>query len=629
MKNIEITSSVHVKEGIGSSSLEQIFADWLRAFEATLTSGDPDKLAKLFVERSYWRDQIGLTWDMRQYHGREALIDPLIAAARNMAPANFRIAKGRTPPRMVEYLDTHLLEGFCNFDLPHGVGQAMVRLDPDVGTRGRALCYTLGTDLLSVHGVEERHSRKVTPDAMEPVFPIHGFEPEHPGQTWPEYLASKSRFNDRDPDVLVVGGGHSGVMIGARLQAMGVSYLIVDKGERPGDSWRKRYESLALHTVGATNQLPYIPTPDVFPDYIPKDRWADWIESYSRAMGLSYWSSTELVSAKFDDETGRWACDLRLADGSEKTVRPVHVALALAGVGSKPIIPELPGLHEFGGQTIHSSQFKTGRDFAGQRVLVVGTSTSGHDIALDLYNKGAKVTMAQRGPTIVTRLVEGVKHNANYVTGEMSVEEADQRRGANMIRPLRDKYLQLVTARNRPANAKMNAALEKAGLRLWEGPDDTGWLGKLARDFAGFYINMGCADVIAAGGIRILQLADLENFQSEGWRDRSGAIHEFDTIIFATGFNNPREELGRIFGPEVADRIGPCSGFDAEGEQHGNCRPLRQRQIWQIYGGINDCRRLSKIMALQIAAQLAGKVPPLERQEDNTLRECPTPKDAR
>lgn len=598
----------------------QVFQRWLIAFEAALSSGDLEQLKPLFLVESYWRDQIGLTWDMQQFWGCDALCDRLLEGAKEMRPSGFRIAPERAEPRLVIYNGAEYIEGFCQFELPHGIGQAMIRLRAAAESPAGALAFSLGTDLHSVSGVVERKTIKVTPDNMEPVQPIHGFDPAYPGQTWPEHLAENAAYEERDPDVLILGGGHTGIMVGARLHQMGLSYLIVDRGERPGDSWRARYESLALHTVGSTNQLPYIRTPDIFPDYIPKDRWADWIESYRKLMGLNYWSSTEFISGAFDEADGLWRCELKLADGASRTMRPRHIVLALGGVGSDPIVPNLPGLDDFAGTMVHSKYFKTGRDYRGQRVLVVGTSTSGHDIAFDLYNKGAQVTMAQRSPTMIARLVEGVRHNENYVSGKMSVDEADQRRGANGIYPLRTEYLRRITIENNKQNAELRAALERAGLRLTDGPDGTGWLGKLAREFKGFYINMGCADVIASGDIKVIQMDDFDRFVAEGVRMRDGSIIPFDAIVLATGFINQNQELTGMFGEEIARRVGPCAGLDETGEQYGNSKPLHQRQLWQIYGGINDSRRLSKVLALQLAAQLKGFVPPLERMENGRLR---------
>lgn len=599
-----------------------LLGQWLQAFEKAVASADDDGLKSLFLEESYWRDQIGLTWDMVQYWGRDALIPPLASACRAMSACNFRIAAERTAPAMLEYEGKECVEGFCEFDMPHGIGQAMVRLVPDTTSPAGCKAFTISTDLESVAGVEERFSHTVTPEDVYPKFPIHGYAPAYRGQTWSRYLRDSAAFEDQDPEVLVVGGGHTGLMVAARLHVMGFPYLIVDRNARPGDSWRVRYDNLALHTVGATNQMPYVRTPEIFPDYMPKERWADWLESYQKAMGLNYWSSTTLTKAVFDETDGRWTCTLEKEGGEVRTLRPRHVVLALGNVGNDPIIPDLPGLSDFAGSTVHSKFFQSGADFAGKRVLVVGTSTSAHDIALDLSNNDCQVTMAQRGPTIITKLVEGVRHNVNYIANTMSLAEADQRRGANNIYPLRQKFLQRVTEQANRDNAEMNAALERAGLRLWSGPDDTGWLGKLARDFKGFYHDMGCIDPILDGRIKIIQMDDFDRFVAEGARMNDGTVLPFDTIVFATGFHNQIRALTEIFGSDVVERVGPSIAFDEMGEQLGNARPLHHRQIWQIYGGINDCRRLSKILALQLVAELKGFVPPLERQPDNSLRRC-------
>lgn len=597
-----------------------LFERWLATFEVALGDADAAALDHLLLETSYWRDQIALSWDMQQFWGRDAFRDALLASARDMRPHQFALDPSRTAPAIVALGDVDYIEGFFTFALPHGVGQGFLRLLPDATSPTGARAFSLGTDLKSVDGIVERTTVRVSPENLVPIHPIHGFEPAYAGQTWPDHLREKQLFDTDDPEVLVIGGGHTGAMLGARLQQMDVPYLIVDKGARAGDSWRNRYDSLALHTVGGTNQLPYVRTPDVYPDYIPKDRWADWIEAYVKLMGLNYWSRTALVSARFDEDAGRWQCDLQLADGTVRAMRPRQVVLALGGIGGDPLMPDLPGIDDFQGEKLHSKYFKSAHAFAGKRVLVVGTSTSGHDIALDLHHKGASVTMAQRSPTIVAQLVEGVRHNANYVTGKMSVEEADLRRAAGGILPLRDQFLQRVTVEANKTNAELNAALTRAGLKLYDGPNGTGWLGRLAREFRGFYLNMGCADVIAAGGIKIVQMADIDRFTAEGALMTDGRALPFDAVVMATGFVNQNQELADMFGDDVARRVGPCAGLDATGEQYGNCKPLHQRQLWQMYGGINDTRRLSKVLALQLAAQYAGLVPPLERRADGSLR---------
>ena len=109
-------------------------------------------------------------------------------------------------------------------------------------------------------------------------------------------------YADHDPAVIVVGGGQAGLSIAARLQQLGVDTLIVDRHERIGDNWRTRYHSLTLHNEVHVNHLPYLPFPPTFPVYIPKDKLANWFESYVEAMELNFWTGTELVGGSYDEK---------------------------------------------------------------------------------------------------------------------------------------------------------------------------------------------------------------------------------------------------------------------------------------------------------------------------------------
>ncbi len=94
------------------------------------------------------------------------------------------------------------------------------------------------------------------------------------------------------PHCLIVGGGQNGLMLAARLKRLGVSALIVDALEKPGDGWRKRYRSLYLHDPVFLDHFPYQPFPDHWPLYTSKDKMADWMEIYAKAMELDIWGST-------------------------------------------------------------------------------------------------------------------------------------------------------------------------------------------------------------------------------------------------------------------------------------------------------------------------------------------------
>ncbi len=103
---------------------------------------------------------------------------------------------------------------------------------------------------------------------------------------------ASAAYADRDPAVLVVGGGQAGLSAAACLGQLGVDTLIVDRERRVGDNWRNRYHALVLHNQTHVNHLPYMRFPPNWPAYIPKDKIAGWFEAYVDSMELNYWTST-------------------------------------------------------------------------------------------------------------------------------------------------------------------------------------------------------------------------------------------------------------------------------------------------------------------------------------------------
>ena len=162
-------------------------------------------------------------------------------------------------------------------------------------------------------------------------------------RNWADMRRKASAYDDREPTVLVVGAAQAGLSIAARLNQVGVDTLVVEKWPRIGDSWRKRYHSLALHNSIHLNHLPYMEFPPTWPKYIPKDMLGNWFEFYADAMEINCWTDTEFVGGAWDETAKQWTARLRRSDGTERVVRPRHLVFA-NGVSSYPMIPDLPGL---------------------------------------------------------------------------------------------------------------------------------------------------------------------------------------------------------------------------------------------------------------------------------------------
>ena len=135
--------------------------------------------------------------------------------------------------------------------------------------------------------------------------------------------------------MLIVGGGQAGLTLAARLGRLNVDTLVIDKNERIGDNWRKRYHSLALHNHTDINHLPYIPFPPHWPMYLPKDMLADWFEAYAWAMEINFWTGTELKQGRYDSATGTWTVTVRHLDGRERTLHPRHLVFANGIIGDR------------------------------------------------------------------------------------------------------------------------------------------------------------------------------------------------------------------------------------------------------------------------------------------------------
>src|SRR5262249_50669504 len=136
------------------------------------------------------------------------------------------------------------------------------------------------------------------------------------GPNWLDLRKAAAQYDDRDPTVLVVGGGQAGLSIAPRPPPIGRPTLIVDREARHGDTWRKRYPALVLHNQVHVNHLPYMRFPPNWPTYIPKDKLAAWFEAYVESMELNYWTATEFERGSYDKNAKRWSVVLRRADGT-------------------------------------------------------------------------------------------------------------------------------------------------------------------------------------------------------------------------------------------------------------------------------------------------------------------------
>jgi cation diffusion facilitator CzcD-associated flavoprotein CzcO len=581
----------------GTEPLAAIANHWLARFEQALCAGDETTLAALFAPESHWRDVLAFSWRIRTLSGSAALAARLAREAARARPSGFRTDPQRTPPRHATRAGTRCIEAIFRFHTAIGRGSGVVRFRAD-DTSGAPRAWTLLTTLEELLGHEERiGARRPTGQSYSRDFS---------GPNWLDKRRAASSYTDRDPQVLIVGGGQAGLSIAARLRALEVDALIVDRWPRVGDNWRRRYHALTLHNQVHVNHLPYLAFPPTWPVYIPKDMLASWFESYVEALELNYWTGTEFLGGRYDEAAGRWHVRLRQADGGTRDMRPRHVVLA-TGVSGIPNLPDIPSLANFRGQVMHSSQYTDGEPWRGKRAIVIGTGNSGHDIAQDLHSSGAAVTLVQRSPTLIIN----IEPSAQLVYGLYSegppLEDCDLIT-ASVPLALARKTHQLATAHAKELDRPLLEALSRQGFRLDDGEEGTGWQFKYLTRGGGYYFNVGCSELIVEGKIGFLQYTEIAQFTAEGARLRNGETLAADLIVLATGWQGQEALVSQLFGAEVAARVGPVWGFGESQELRNMFQRTPQPGLWFIAGSFAQCRMYSKYLALQIKALDAGLI---------------------
>lgn len=582
-----------------SESLSPLVEAWLERFDQALAAGDRDVLATLFEGDCYWRDVLALTWTIDTFCGAARVVDLLVAAGGRMAPRGFRLADHRTPPRRVMRSGQHAIEAFITFETREGHCDGVLRLThgTDAGTGPKA--WTLLTALDSIAGHEESVG-KARPKGETYSRDFHG-------PNWFDLRRAAREYADRDPAVLIIGAGQAGLATAARLTQLGVDTLIVDREQRIGDNWRHRYHALTLHNQVQVNHMPYMPFPPTWPTYIPKDKIAGWFEAYVEALELNCWTRTEFESGEYDDANGCWSVTLRLADGSRRTMRPRHLVMA-TGASCIPSRPRIASLPKFAGRVMHSSEFQDGDAWRGRKAMVIGTGSSGHDIAQDLHSSGAEVTLVQRSPTMIVNIEPSAQLPYSLYDEGPPTEDCDLITMSIPV-PLSRKSHQTFTAKARAMDKPLLDALERVGFRLDFGDDDTGWQFKYLTRGGGYYFNVGCSDLVAEGRIGLVQYADIDEFVAEGARLRDGRTVPADLVVLATGYFGQEALVRKLLGDGVADRIGPIWGFGDGLELRNMFTRTAQPGLWFIAGSFAQCRIYSKYLALQIRACEAGLVP--------------------
>ncbi len=573
-------------------------ADWLAALNTALTRNDAAAAATLFNDESYWRDMVSFTWNIATAEGNAKVREMIERAVLPAKPSNWQLDGEATEAGGVT-------EAWIKFETAVARGYGHLRL---MGGK----CWTLLTTMRELKGFEEAKGESRDKGV------VHGADPNR--KTWLERRAQEEAELGikTQPYCVIIGGGQGGIGLGARMRRLGIPTIIVEKNPRPGDSWRNRYKSLCLHDPVWYDHLPYLPFPDHWPVFAPKDKIGDWLEMYTKVMELNYWSSTTAKNAKYDEAKKEWSVEVERG-GKTITLRPKHLVLA-TGMSAVPNMPKVPGMEDFQGDLHHSSKHPGPDAYKGKKCVVIGSNNSAHDICAALWENGADVTMVQRSSTHIARsdslmdLALGGLYSESAVKAGVTTDKADL-----IFASLPYKILPALQVPVYEEMAKRDAdfykRLENAGFMLDFGEDGSGLFMKYLRRGSGYYIDVGASELVADGKIKLKTKVSVERIKERSIQFSDGSELPADLIVFATGYGSMNGWAAQLISKDVADKVGKCWGLGSntkkdpgpwEGELRNMWKPTHQEALWFHGGNLHQSRHYSQFLSLQLKARMEG-----------------------
>ncbi|KAH7437664.1 hypothetical protein KP509_05G083300 [Ceratopteris richardii] len=401
----------------------------------------------------------------------------------------------------------------------------------------------------------------------------------------------------RSERVIIVGAGPSGMATAACLRMKGIPYIIIERAGCIASLWKERtYDRLKMHLSKESCRLPFKPFPDSYPTFVSRQQFIDYLEEYASEFGIQPRFNETVQSASFDEASQTWCVQTIVvgpfAEGPRRKLTHMARWLVIAtGENAEMIVPELPGLNEFRGGYIHSSQYRNGDFYGGKKVLVVGCGNSGMEIALDLANCGADASIVVRSPVhILTREIFG-----------MSTFSVAMRLMKSLPMWLVDYMLVSYSRLALGDTAVCGIERPKVGpleLKCKMGKTPV--------------LNVGTFERIQAGDIKVRPA--VERLTETGARFVDGTLEDYDAVIFATGYKSTvlrwLKDKENFFGVDSLPRDRAC------GQSWKGRRGLYVAGMCNkgILGGSTDAERIANdvhcIMTAKTASIATFATPP-------------------
>lgn len=314
--------------------------------------------------------------------------------------------------------------------------------------------------------------------------------------------------------VLIVGASFSGLATAACLRRQKITYSIIEKESTVGAPWRHHYDRLHLHTNKRLSGLPYQTWAAAAPRYPTRLEVIGYLEDYQRAFDIQPHFQTEAISIRRLGD--RWITETNRGKFESRFV------VMATGPYGRPRAIAFTGQESFPGRLLHSCNYKTGADFRGHSVLVVGFGNSACEIAIDLVGQGAAASMAVRSPVnVIPRDMLGIP----VVELSLLLSRLPPRLADRIAMPLARRLI---------------GDVAQLGLQ----PMPYGPIEQIVKDGKAPVLDIGVIKLIRQGKIRIYP--GVERIEGETVRFANGDTANFDAIVAAIGYQRNAAEIVEV-----------------------------------------------------------------------------------
>ncbi|KAI0473870.1 FAD/NAD(P)-binding domain-containing protein [Xylariaceae sp. FL0804] len=616
--------------GLTTEDARRHAQDFLGIINEAVASNDAGKLSECFFsEQAFWRDQLALTSHVRTFKS------PATIASAFLETAKLRELAGIFEFGHARYVSAtpslHFLVVTATFRTGSPAAVATGRFlllpiqarSPDGGKGLRWRIWILTTWLEELRPQAENEDRL-----------------QLPGRD----LSSAEAF---DTDVLIIGGGNAAATLAARLKAMNIESVMLDRNRNVGDNWNLRYDCMRLHVPTASCEMPYMRYEEKLqsPHLVKRTELAEHLKKYVATFKLNMITSASIKSTIYDKAAKLWHVKFATPNGLVRATCK-HLVQA-TGIGSqKPYVPRISDAELYQGISIHSAQYKSGKQLKDQgveSVVVVGSANTAFDIVEDCHAAGLRTTMIARSPTYLIPLEYAADEHALGAYDVMPIQVADEAQQTLPI-AVEAQLVHGLCAFRASQEPDRYEALAAAGFPVFDSRDPRGSLTQhLLERAGGHYVDLDHGTrLITDGAVAVRGRVEpvAYNRAGNGLRLDDGSDLAADAVVWCTGFadrdmrdtaaeilsgggaKEEKEEEGvdkkgeDILGPrDIAARMDATWALDEEGELRGMWkRHLRVDNFWVMGGHLSFQRWWSRLLALQIKMALDGTLPPAYRK---------------